>query len=119
MARETITIEREGTFAVRWTHSHAKQCGSYGSNVFHFRVAIKGSAARMNKNGWFIDNNDIPAYFKRVYGRVRDFVSCENVVRNACRDFAAFCGKQGSHPEKITVSIQGIAGSWITCEWEG
>jgi hypothetical protein len=119
MANRTITIEREGSFSARVTHSRAKQCGSYGTDVFRFRVKITGKVNRLNKNGWLLDNNDIPAYFKRVYSKgVRDLLSCERVVQDACIAFATFCHQNGSIPEKIEVGIQGIAGSWITCTWE-
>lgn len=114
-----VCIEREGTFAVGWQHSHNHQCGNVGLDVLKYRVCIKADPTNIgNDEGYILDNNDLPRYFKTKYAHVKDFVSCEHIVQVAVRDFEKMCKANKVWPLSIKVSVQGITDSWISAEQE-
>lgn len=113
-----LTIEREGEFPVGWTHSHDHQCGNKGTQIMHFRAKIEGLATDCNKQGWMIDNNDIPGYFAKTYKHVKDFQPCEKIAEKACREFREVVAKSGARCRCVTVAVSGIPGSWITAQWK-
>lgn len=111
-----ITIKRKGSFPVGWTHSHDHQCGQKGTSILHFKVEIQAKHIDLNPNGWIIDNNDIVRYFEEKYKHVKDFLSCEHISMQACRDLYQIIRDGGARARHIAVSTTGISGSWITAE---
>lgn len=112
-----ITLQREGQFTVNWTHSHNKQCGNVGQQILQYRVVVKGRLNKLGPNGWLMDNNDIPHYFEKRYKSVANFHSCEKIAAIACRELSQIVRSHESELESIAVSVSGIQGSLITCEW--
>lgn len=109
-----LCIEREGEFPVGWTHSNHKQCGNVGTPILQFRVAIECDHEALTPEGWIIDNNAIPSYFREKYERVKDFQSCEHIAATAVEELFHNCKLAGSRPCSVRVSVTGIPGSWIT-----
>ena len=111
-----IALEREGTFSVRHTKSNKAQCGSRGTSVLHYKVRIEGRPEDLNDNGYLLDNNSIPDYFAKKFRNIPHFKSCEDIAKEACHEFCQAVGKEGGRCRRVTVSISGIQGSWITAD---
>lgn len=113
-----LTIDRTGTFAVHFRGSNATQCGATGTRVLHYRVRIGCDERHLNPNGFIIDNNDIQAYFDRVYNGVQDFESCERIAARACRDFHTMLDETGVEPQFIKVTVSGSPAAGLTAVWQ-
>ena len=114
---KVISIQRSGSFAVGWKHSHSHQCGHYGDSVLRFDVDIRGFVFEMGPDGWLCDNNEITSYFVNKYQEVKDFLTCEHIARVAVHDMRVIVQKNKSFPRYIRVSISGIEHSTITVRW--
>lgn len=116
----TVSIYREGTFAVHWTGQNQHQCGNIGTRILGYRVRITAPNDRLDHRGFILDNQDIPEYFERVYQPCVHFESCETVAQRAVNDLlqlfvlGSACATQ---VYTIDVEISGIPGSWIGAHW--
>jgi hypothetical protein len=116
----SISIQREGQFAVTWHGENATQCGAAGTQVLQYRVEIVGSDKHLNPQGFIIDNNAIHDYFIKKYRNVIDFLSCENIAMEACRDLKEMFGRGALNKVKISeidVTISGGPLARLTASW--
>lgn len=111
-----FTLSRHGSFAVE-SPRRDSQCGNIGTDVLTYRVTVRGVEADLNASGWLLDNNDVPRYFQSRWHSVDVFPSCERLARTACLDLADLIRSNGGNAAYIAVSVSGIPGSEITCEW--
>lgn len=112
-----ITINREGQFSVRFTHSNENQCGVAGTQVLNYKVKIVGDSEHLNDRGFIVDNDDIHGYFTRTYDRVRDFKSCEHIAIEACKDLKNLCEDSGAKVYAVDVTISGNPLAGLTASW--
>ena len=112
----TLTLRRKGSFDVNCT-KHNRQCGLYGEKTLAYDVQIEGRQIDCPR-GYLLDNNDIPAYFSKRYGKPRTFEMCEKIASDAVTAFRDKSKTYGCKPNRIRVAISGIANSEIACDWQ-
>jgi hypothetical protein len=112
-----ITINREGQFSVRHTHSSENQCGLKGTQVLTYKVKIIGDSDHLGNNGFLIDNDEIHNYFIVKYQKVREFQSCELIAVRACEALMKLCEGHGAKVHAIDVTISGNPLAGLTASW--
>src|SRR2546422_6984167 len=101
----------------------------YGLSGVHVTIGLNGvcflifffSSRRRHtrcSRDWSSDvcSSDLPDYFAKKFRNIPHFKSCEDIAKEACHEFCQAVGKEGGRCRRVTVSISGIPGSWITAD---
>jgi hypothetical protein len=110
-----VAVDGKGQFAVELeqVEAYADRCGIRPPDTIKYRVRIEGA---VSEEGFVIEIQDIPRYFKRLYEEQRKALhSCERVAIDACEFFRV----RGYRAQRVRVEIEANTNAigFASAEW--